>query len=76
MEAPIALNIAPLNAPHKDLEGLPLANRDFQIQDLIGDKNHLQAYCEIRNNDLNKNDPFGIWESNLPRYYLPSVNVF
>ena len=55
---------------------MPLADRDFQIQDLIGDKNHLQAYCEIRNNHLNKTDPFGIWKSNLPRYYLPSVNVF
>lgn len=31
MEALVALNIAPLNAPHKDLEWLPLADRAFQI---------------------------------------------
>lgn len=72
----MALNINPLNAPHKELEWLPLADRDFQIQDLVGDINHLQALCEVRNSYLNKNDFYGIWESNLPMYYLPSVNVF
>ena len=76
MEPPVALNVAPLNAPHNELEWLPTANRDFQIQDLMGIKNHLQTFCEIRNNCLNKTDLYGIWESNLPRYYLPSVNVF
>ena len=72
----MARNIAPLNAPHKDLEWLPLVDRDFEIQDLIGDNNHLQAFCEIRNSHLNKTNLYGIWESNLPRYYLPLVNVF
>jgi len=76
MEASVALNNSPLNAPHKELEWLPLADRDFQIQDLTGYKNHLQAFCEIRNSHLSKTDLYGIWESNLPRYYLPSVNVF
>lgn len=76
MEAPVALNIAPLNAPHKELEWLPLANRDFQINDMEGDKLHLQAFCEIRNSYRNKTDIFGIWESNMPIYYLSSVNVF
>lgn len=76
MEPPVALNVAPLNAPRKELEWLPLADRDFQIQDLMGIKNHLQTFCEIRNNYLNKIDLYGIWESNLPIYYLPSVNVF
>ena len=72
----MALNIAPLNAPHKELEWIPLADRDFQIDDLVGDKPHLQAFCEIRNSYKNKADIFGIWESNIPIYYLPSVNVF
>ena len=76
MEALVALNVAPLNAPHKELEWLPLANRDFQIQDLMGIKNHLHTFCEIRNSYLNKTDLYGIWESNLPQYFLPSVNVF
>lgn len=39
--APVVLNIAPLNAPHKELEWIPLADKDFQINDLIGDKPHL-----------------------------------
>ena len=61
MEAPVALNVAPLNAPHKELEWLPLADRDFQINDLIGDKPHLQAFCEIRNSYRRNTDVYGIW---------------
>ena len=72
----MALNLAPLNARHKELEWFPLADRDFQIQDLMGIKDHLQTFCEIRNSYLNNTDLYGIWESNLPIYYLPSVNVF
>ncbi len=30
METPIALNVAPMNAPHKELDYLPLAEEDFQ----------------------------------------------
>lgn len=33
---PVALNVAPLNAPHKELEWLPLADKDLQINELIG----------------------------------------
>ena len=72
----MALNVAPLNAPHKELEWIPLADRDFQINDLIGDKPHLQAFCEIRNSYRSNADVYGSWESNMPMYYLPSVNVF
>jgi len=41
MEAPVALNVMPLNAPHKDLDWLPLADRDFQIKELSGDMDNL-----------------------------------
>jgi len=75
MEAPVALNVAPLNAPHNELEWMPLPDRDFQIKDMIGDKPHLQAFCEIRNSYHSNADVYGIWESNMPIYYLPSVNV-
>ena len=60
MEAPVALNVAPLNALHKDLEWLPLADRDFQIKDLTSDKNHLQAFCEIRNSYQSNSNLYGI----------------
>jgi len=76
MEDLVALNVAPLNAPHKELEWLPLAVKDFQMKDLTGDKNHLQAVFEIRNSHRSNSHLYGIWESNLPIYYLPSVNVF
>jgi len=41
-----------------------------------GVKPHLQDFCEIRSKFRNKTDPLRIWESNMPMYYLPSVNVF
>jgi len=48
MEAPVALNVAPLNAPHKELEWLPLVDRDFQIQDLMGDKNIFKYFVKSK----------------------------
>ena len=76
MATPIALNITPLNAPHKELEALPLADRDYLIEDLVGDRNHLHTFCQLRNSFSNKSDMYGIWESNLLIYFLPSVNIF
>lgn len=76
MEARVALNVSPLNEPHKEFQWQSLADRDYQINDMEGYKPHLQAFCEIRNNYKNKVDIFGIWESSMPIYYLPSVNVF
>jgi len=76
METPIALNVAPMNAPHKNLDYLPLVDEDFQIKDLSCERNHLQAFYQIRDSHLNNSDIFGHWESNLLRYFLPSVHVF
>lgn len=76
MEAPVALNVAPLNTPHKELQSQSLADRDYQIDDMEGYNPHLQAFCEIRNNYKNKADIFGIWESSMSIYYLPSVKFF
>ena len=76
MEAPIDLNVASMNAPHKDLNHLPLAHKDFQIKDLSGDRNHLQSFYQIRDSYLSNSNIFGLWESNLPIYFLPSVHVF
>lgn len=42
---------------------------------MIGDKPHLQDVCEIRNSYHSNTDLYGIWESNMPIYYLPSINV-
>ena len=75
METPVALNIAPLNAPHMDLEWLPLADRDFQIKDMMGLTSHLKAVCQFKHNHRNNTDVLGIWQSNMPLYYLQEVNV-
>ena len=76
METPVALNVAPITTPHRDLDYLPLADRDFQIKDLITDKDHLKVFCQCRDNHLNGYDAIGQWESNLPMYFLPFVHVF
>ena len=75
MEAPIALNIAPLNAPHMNLEWIPLADRDFHIEDMRGLESHLLTICQFKNSYKNNTDPLGIWQSSMPIYYLPEVNV-
>lgn len=78
MEAPVALNIAPLNAPHNSFEWLPLAERDYQMMETVElcNKYHIETFCEIRKRHRSSADVLGIWESNMPIYYLPQVNVF
>lgn len=76
METPIALNVAPMKTPHKDLDYLPLADKYFQIKDLSGDKNHLKIFFQARDSYLNGSDILGPWESNLPMFFLSSVHVF
>ena len=76
METPVSLNVAPINAPHRDLDYLPLADKDFQIKDLTTDKDQLKVFFQCRDNHLNGYDVMGVWESNLPMYFLPSVHVF
>jgi len=76
MEAPTTLNVSPLNAPHKDQDYLSLAEKYFQVQDITTFVNHLQTFCQIRDNHANNSDVFGIWESNLRKYFIPSIHVF
>lgn len=76
MKTPVAMNVAPINAPDRDLDYLPLENKDFQIKDLPIEKNHLKVFCQSRDNYLNGSDVLGLWKSNLPIYFLPSVHVF
>ena len=78
MEAPVALNIAPLNAPHESLEWLPLADRDYQMMETmeLSSKYHIEVFCEMRRKHKSGTDILGIWKSNMPVYYLPQVNAF
>lgn len=74
----MALNIAPLNAPHKSLEWLPLADRDYQMMETVelSNKYHIEAFYEMRRKHKDGTDILGIWESYMPIYYLPQVNAF
>jgi len=74
MEAPVALNIS----PRKSLEWLPLADKDYQMMETIelSSRYHILVISEIKARHTNDTDILGIWESNMPVYYLPQVNVF
>ena len=76
MEIPEALNVATLNAPHRDLYYLPLVDIYFQIKDLVLSENPLRIFCHCKDNYLKGADIFGLWESNIPMYLLPSVHIF
>ncbi len=76
MATPTALDVAPMNPPSKELEAMPLVDSDALITDFVAERNHLQTYCQLRNSHLDNSDLYGIWESNLPTYFLPSVNIF
>lgn len=73
---PTALSVAPLNPPNKDLQSLSLADQEYLIEDYVGSKDFLQTFRQLREDYLMGHDTYGIWESNLPYYCLPSVNVF
>jgi len=76
MEVPVALDSRSITTPHKDLDYLPLADKDFQIKDLTFDETSLKLHCRYRDNYLNHVDNIGLWESNLPKYQFQSVHVF
>ena len=76
MEFPVALNVTPLNAPHRELEYLPLVDRDFQIKDLVFSESPLKIYFRCRENFSKGLDTIGLRKSNRPRYLLPSVHIF
>ena len=76
METPVALNVAPITNPHRDLDYLPLADKYFQIKDLDTDKDYLKVFFQCWDNFMIGYDAIGLWESNLPMYFLPSVHIF
>ena len=76
METPVALNVPPITTPHRDLAYLPLVDKDFQIKDLEPNKRPLKLYCRCRDNYMNNSDTIGLWESNVPKYIFPSMDIF
>lgn len=72
----MALNFVPMNAHHKYLDYLPLADKDFKIKYLSSNENHLKIFFQARDNYLNGSDILGLSESNLTMCFLPSVHAF
>ena len=71
-----SLSVAPLNPPNKELEALAFADKDYLIEDFEGSRDFLQTFCQLREDYKDGHGTHGIWESNLPYYCLPAVNVF
>ena len=74
--APIALNVAPLNAPQRQLEWQSLADMDYQISEemLMRTKFHIHLLNELKAKHEAGTDVLGIWDSFLPIFKLPQVN--
>ena len=71
--APVALNIAPLNAPQRELEWKALADLDYQISEemLMHSKYHIHLLNELKIKHESGMDVLGIWDSFLPIFKLP-----
>ena len=76
--APVALNVAPLNAPQRELEWKPLADQYYQISEemLMHSKYHIHLLNELKLKHDSGMDVLGIWDSFLPIFKLPQVNQF
>jgi len=68
--APIALNIAPLNAPQRELEWKPLADKDYQISEeyWMNSKFHIHLLNELKMKHNSGTDILGILGL-LPSYF-------
>ena len=75
---PVALKIAPLNAPQRELEWKALADLDYQIskESLMSSKFHINLLNELKEKHKNGTDILGIWDSFLPIFRLPQVHQF
>ena len=76
--APIALNVAPLNGPQRELEWKALADLDYHISEemLSHNKFHIHLLNELKIKHETGTDILGIWDSFLPIFKLPQVNQF
>ena len=71
-----SLSVAPLNPTNRELEALPLVDKDCLIEDFEGNRDFLQTFSQLREDYKDGHGTHGIWESNLPYYCLPAVNIF
>ena len=76
--APVALNVAPLNAPQRELEWKALADLDYQISEerYMYSKYHIHLLNELKIKHECGIDVLGIWDSFLPIFKLPQVTQF
>lgn len=76
METVVDLNVPPIHTPHRDLDHLPLADKDFQIKELTFEGSPVRIHCKCQDSYLNHANKIDLWEPNLPKYQLPSIHIF
>lgn len=76
MDSQISLNFMPISTPHRDLDHLPLADKDFQIKDSFVQESFLKLYYRYGDQYLNHVDYIGLCESGLLKYQFPQVHIF
>jgi len=57
--------------PSVDLDHIPLADRDYRINQAQCDCDFLELYCWLEDKHADKIDEIGLWESNIPHYIFP-----
>ena len=70
------MDVRPISTPHLDLDHLPQADRDFKIKDTSVIELLLKIHCQSRDKFLNHANEICLWESNLPKYQFPQVQIF
>jgi hypothetical protein len=71
-----SISVASQSQTSKQLEAHTLVDKDSLIGDFEGSRDFLQTFSRLREDHKDGHGTHGIWESNLPYYCLPAVNVF
>ena len=71
MSSSTAIVVNPLHPPVVDIEHIPLADTDYKIVDPIVEFNLLDIHNWCYEKSLDDQEEVHIWESNLPKYFVP-----
>ena len=71
-----SISVASQSQTNKQLEAQTLVDKDSLIGDFEGSRDFLQTFSRLREDHRDGHGTHGVWESNMPYYCLPAVNVF
>ena len=65
-----SISVASQSQTNKELEALPLVDKDGLIGDFEGNRDFVQSFSRLREDYKDGHGTHGVWESNLPYYCL------